>query len=127
MSNLRQAAEDALEAYDQCDPLAVVMQELRAALAEPEQEPVAWRTFDGEGGYDYRTYEDNEDYAAEWAKRNPQHVGWVEPLFTAPPQRMPLTDDAIWQIATHCTFGGDLHADKFARAIEAAHGIKGET
>jgi hypothetical protein len=58
-----------------------------SALAEPVQEPVAWRTFDGEGGYDYRTYEDNEDYAAEWAKRNPQHVGWVEPLYTAPPQR----------------------------------------
>ena len=65
------------------------IQRLRAALAEPEQEPVAWRTFDGEGGYDYRTYEDNEDYAAEWAKRNPQHVGWVEPLYTAPPQRKP--------------------------------------
>ena len=56
----------------------------RAALAEPEQEPVAWRTFDGEGGWDYRTYEDNENYAAEWAQRNPRHVGWVEPLYTAP-------------------------------------------
>lgn len=45
-------------------------------------EPVAWRTFDGEGGYDYRTYEGNEDYATEWARRNPRHVGWVEPLIT---------------------------------------------
>ena len=35
-----------------------------------------------------------------------------------------LTDEAIWQIATDCTIGGDLHADKFARAIEAAHNIK---
>lgn len=43
--------------------------------------PVAWRTFDGEGGYDYRTYEDNERYAAEWAERNPRHVDWVEPLY----------------------------------------------
>ena len=57
-----------------------------AALAEPI-EPVAWRTFDGEGGYDYRTYEGNEDYAAEWAKRNPRQVGWVEPLYTAPSAR----------------------------------------
>jgi hypothetical protein len=60
----------------------------RAALAEPaapSAAPVAWRTFDGEGGYDYRTYEDNEDYAAEWAKRNPRHVGWVGLLYTAPP------------------------------------------
>jgi flagellar biosynthesis/type III secretory pathway protein FliH len=39
-------------------------------------------------------------------------------------QRKPLTDEEIWQIATNCTIGGDLHADKFARAIEAAHNIK---
>lgn len=63
------------------------VERLRDALAEPVQEPAAWRTFDGEGGYDFRTYEDNEDYAAEWAKRNPRHVGWVEPLYTTPPQR----------------------------------------
>jgi hypothetical protein len=31
-----------------------------AALALAEQvEPVAWRTFDGKGGYEYRTYEEN--------------------------------------------------------------------
>jgi hypothetical protein len=30
-----------------------------------------------------------------------------------------LTDEEIWQIATGCTIGGDLHADKFARAIES--------
>jgi hypothetical protein len=46
-------------------------------------EPVAWRTFDGESGYDYRSYEDNEGYAADWALRNPRHVGWVESLITA--------------------------------------------
>ena len=54
---------------------------IRAALAQPKQEPVAWRTFDGEGDYDYRSYEMNENYAAEWAKRNPNHAHWVEPLF----------------------------------------------
>jgi hypothetical protein len=42
-------------------------------------------------------------------------------------QRKPLTDEEIWQIATDCTIGGDLHADKFARAIENAHNIKEET
>jgi hypothetical protein len=30
-----------------------------------------------------------------------------------------LFDEEIWQIATDCTIGGDLHADKFAQAIEA--------
>lgn len=38
-----------------------------------------------------------------------------------------LTDEEIWQIATDSTIGGDLHADKFARAIESAHGIKENT
>jgi hypothetical protein len=55
------------------------------AQAQPEQEPVAWRTFDGEGGYDYRSYEDNESYADEWDKRNPNHKGWVDKLYTPPP------------------------------------------
>lgn len=57
------------------------------AYAQTEQEPVAWRTFDGEGGYDYRSYEDNESYADEWDKRNPNHKGWVDKLYTAAPQR----------------------------------------
>ena len=49
---------------------------------QTEQEPVAWRTFDGEGGYDYRSYEDNESYADDWNKRNPNHSGWVDKLYT---------------------------------------------
>jgi hypothetical protein len=54
-------------------------------LTEPVA--VAWRTFDGEGGYDYRTYDDNENYRNEWDKRNPNHKGWVDPLYAAPPRR----------------------------------------
>ena len=57
------------------------------ALETEKQEPVAWRTFDGEGGYDYRSYEMNETYDKEWAERNPNHKGWVEPLYTAPPKK----------------------------------------
>jgi hypothetical protein len=34
--------------------------------------------------------------------------------------RPTLMDEQIWQIAAQCTVGGDLHADKFARAIEAS-------
>jgi hypothetical protein len=61
---------------------------LLEAIAELEsQEPVAWRTFDGEGQYEYRAYEENESYADEWDKRNPNHKGWVDPLYTHPPQR----------------------------------------
>jgi len=70
---------------------ANVITAIKEALAQPEQEPVAWRTFDGEGGYDYRSYEDNESYADEWDKRNPNHKGWVDKLYTAAPQRKPCT------------------------------------
>jgi hypothetical protein len=38
----------------------------------------------------------------------------------------PLTNEQIWMLATQCTIGGDLHLDKFARAVEQAHGIKKE-
>ena len=59
--------------------------ELEAKLAKYENlEPVAWRCFDGEGGYDYRSYVDNENYRNEFLKRNtnPIYKSWVEPLYT---------------------------------------------
>ena len=45
--------------------------------------PVAWRVFDGDGGYDYCGYTDNEDYRDEFIKRNPSptYKNWVEPLY----------------------------------------------
>ena len=39
-------------------------------------------------------------------------------------QRKPLTNKEIWQMVNDCTIGNDLHADKFARAIEQTHNIK---
>ena len=59
--------------------------ELEAQLAKYQDlEPVAWRCFDGEGGYDYRSYVDNENYRNEFLKRNtnPIYKSWVEPLYT---------------------------------------------
>lgn len=58
-----------------------------------EQEPDAWRTFDGEGGYDYRSYVDNEKYQAEFLARNPSptYKNWVEALYLHP---LP-TDDVV--------------------------------
>ena len=50
------------------------------------------------------------------------------PLYTTPPQRKPLTDeqvDAIWPLHTFIQ-APDRQWLAFARAIEAAHGIKGE-
>ena len=98
---------------------------LYARLSKPEQEPVAWRTFDGEGDYDYRNYDMNENYADEWNKTHPKHKGWGEPLYTAlPTQRKPLTDDQIMEMYNEPR--SDAEMIEFARAIEAAHGIKEE-
>ena len=55
-------------------------------LRQRVQEPDAWRTFDGEGGYDYRSFVDNEKYQAEFLARNPNstYKNWVEPLYLHP-------------------------------------------
>jgi len=87
---LMRQALDALEngavrwKSDRLHDIDVAIYALRARLAQPEPEPVAWRTFDGEGGYDYRDYELNEDYGYWWEERHPNHKGWVQPLYTDP-------------------------------------------
>jgi len=84
---------------------------LEQAIAELEsQEPVAWRTFDGEGFYFYCSYEDNETYADVWNKRNPNHKGWVEPLYTHPPQRtwVGLTDEEAQWLYDNCRTPSNL-------------------
>ena len=96
------------------------------------QEPVAWRTFDGEGGYDYRSHEDNESYADEWNKRNPNHKGWVDKLYTHPQRTwVGLTDEQIWKFwwsrpEVPENEDNSMEAEFVAavRAILAAHDIK---
>jgi hypothetical protein len=61
----------------------------RASLAQltvaAEQEPFAWATFDGEGSYDLRLYEDNEAYRDDYIKRNGEkYASWVKPLYAHP-------------------------------------------
>lgn len=95
---------------------------LRARLAEPEPEPVAWIQPDH----------------LQKARRAPflcrveptkRMVDFV-PLYTAPPTRRPLTEEeiaAMWRVAcekhSRGTTGELVRA--FARAIERAHGIRG--
>jgi len=43
------------------------------------------------------------------------------------PKRQPLTDEQLWQLTNDCIIGGDVHVIRFARAIEAAHGIGDKT
>ena len=86
---------------------------IKEALAQPEQEPLAcvgpWH--DGRltliPRYSHQTFERDQ------------------PLYTTPPQRKPLTDEEIDRINLVCppTQQGRTYR-AFARAIEAAHGIK---
>ena len=42
----------------------------------------AWATFDGEGGYDLRLYDMNEDYKDNYIKHNGEkYKDWVIPLY----------------------------------------------
>jgi hypothetical protein len=58
------------------------------------------------------------------------HLGWSFE-FTSPPPRQPLSDEQISVIVRETSKGPDIRRDgaafqRVARAIEAAHGIKGE-
>lgn len=91
---------------------------IRAALAEPQPEPVAWvskhaldriKDFDGtiyaNGGFDDAV-----------------------PLYAHPPQRQPLSDEEIIRIGieARAVEGTNILPITFARAIELAHGIGGD-
>jgi len=96
------------------------------ALAQPQQEPV----------YVQLRYKDDEGYWSPWGTpldpslRNKKWAPEFEMrlLYDEPPAREPLTDDeigVIWEqqrARPFKTHGEDRVA--FARAIEAAHGIK---
>ena len=133
MTDLRQAAQQALECIERCNKhgwiladyedevyaaitalrealaqdklrgLENLMEEsitaLKAALEKPEQEP-----FSSE---------------AIRATQTAWKMGYEAAKAEMAQQAEPLTDESIWQIATDYTTSGDLHAYKFARAIEA--------
>lgn len=114
----RAAMEQALEKLkaiasgEDYGKLTTVIDEVSAALAEQPAEPVAWQG----------VYDPTDLY---W--RKPPQTD-VRPLYTAPQpgKRVPLTEeqiDALWLDS----ISGPLTATKFARTIERAHGITGET
>jgi len=114
---MRQALELALEALQVATtPLAKDRQEvlraitaIKEALAQPEQEPVAWT--EKVGGIGFKEPMPNANYKV---------------TATIAPQRKPLTDDEIAEFAERMEASDptDSFWREFARAIEAAHGIK---
>ena len=90
--------------------------ELRIVLPN-QQEPYCW-TWD--------VWVSGGKWRAEYGWEKPtEKVVNLQPLYTTPPQRKPLTEQKIGAILEDTNaFGTRLYT--FARAIEAAHGIKGE-
>ena len=93
---------------------------LREALAEQpaQQEPVTWR---------YKIVDVFGRPA--WTLKTPKSDTRVlesQPLYTTTPQRKPLTDEQILAVARGHYNPHQRPEISFARAIEAAHGIKGE-
>ena len=106
--------------YD-VDTRYVVLRELEAALAQPEQEPVAtdWSAV-------------HEKLELVWYRELSADEGLDEVqdlISTTPPQRKPLTVDEVWQnnqlmlLNAELGCGMDLLME-VVEAIEAAHGIK---
>jgi len=124
MSDLRKAAQHALEAIDYLDDhpeggideAEAAIEALRDALAQPEQEPVAWRCLEDPFGANEYLITDDPEKA--------KGPGWT-PLYAHPRQRKPLTPEKILALLdSHNVYGSKWV--EFARAIEKAHGIGGE-
>ena len=87
---------------------------LRRALAEPEQEPVAWMH--------------PMDFGRDARVTGKQVSDEQLPLYTTPPQRKPLTIAEVEQILAQHSY--ELHGDRaryIVRMTEEAHGIKENT
>ena len=131
MSKDRELMQQALEALNHVNvqDRVQIIAALRERLAQPQQEPVAYRSRLASGDYTYC--------------KTAQFFDNAEPLYTSPPQRKPLTDEqkAVlkecrneamkWtsqaRIPECGAFGGiaqDLDWLCGQLAIDAAHGIK---
>ena len=101
--------------------IASAMTALKAALAEPVQEPVAWVLALPDGRLDRLSVVAYDDEAEEMLQRSIAGCTLV-PLYAAPPQRKPLTEEEIDELS-RTMVKGDMSVNWLCRTIERAHGI----
>jgi hypothetical protein len=149
MSDLRKAAQQALEALENpwsagAEGVADAITTLRAALAQPEQDLQLVANFLKEYGLEVleviaalKTQPEQEPVAWRYLEdpfganeylitddpETAKGPGWT-PLYTHPPQRKPLTEEEIEYLAPVSFTWRDMVT--FARMVEGEHGIGGE-
>lgn len=112
--------------------LVAEIESLRAQLAARVPEDIfAWATFDGEGGYDLRLYENNESYRDDYINCNgAKYASWVIPLSAAPSQKAPQEQRlAGFVVPTHfdpLTGAGIPDPTTFGKAAQQAPVAQGE-
>ena len=84
-------------------------------LAQPEQEPVAWIIHNKVTGVKTQVAYKPADCCWDIIE--------IIPLYTAPPKREPLSDEAIVDLWWNNYVGTAASVCNFARGIEKAHGI----
>lgn len=84
--------------------------------SQPQQEPVAWMT-------QARNFVHPMEFTEEEAKS----YGWKAVYTAPPPARKPLTDAQVLELWERTYVQRGSTGIEFARAIEAAHGIKEDT
>ena len=128
MTDLRQAAQQALDAYESTnlDMHIAAIHALRTALAQ-QTEPIGWLD-----GNDKLAEFMHRDLKAEHDKRGsatPRE--FTVPVYTTTPQRKPLTDAEFceqWLKQTGRIMGTDKQLLLQAKQVtEVAHGIKANT
>ncbi len=93
---------------------------LKEALAQSEQKPVVWADYESKGIHHKPVaWMDADGNVSD----NNDHKCFPIPLYTHLPQRKPLTNDELADL----WYKQSLDWMEFARAIEAAHGIKENT
>jgi len=127
---LQEAAQQALEYLEQHAIIsgAQIQDALRAALSDAtcqesrQVEPVAYMMVNKTHKHaPCLHFTPPEDWHATWE---------AVPLYLAPPQRKPLTEESLLYIYNQLpNWGMDMDSlpqglEKFARAVERAHGIK---
>ena len=128
MTTLHEAAQQALEALEwhlekgawgaDIEGVTAALRERLAQQAEPV-EPVAWY---------FEARHIDSAWAAAVTLKHPgpegKYMRKVTPLYTAPPQRKPLTEDEVEHLLS--THERNYDMVNFARAIERSHGIGSE-